>query len=210
MQKSYYSYEFSLLQFSICVSLPFFLSLLFLLYSPSSLFFFIFILCSIPFIFFSSMCHSRCYSGLVGQPFIPSSSSFLKVMMNKDFWNFSFYSNKLYFALNATASGGLLWIYQEDSEGFLECYAYLGGQPFVFHLWAFTSDGSGGPFILGLRMVGLVWSILKVRDLGGTFDDLLFHLLPLFWGMLFRSWASFLGKAYFGRVQDALNIFYGQ
>ena len=96
-----------------------------LLYSSSS-FFFILILCLILFIFFSDMCHSRCCSSLVGQSSIPLSSSFLEVMMNKDFWGFLFYSDKLSVALNATASGWLLWIYQEDLEGFLGCYVYLG------------------------------------------------------------------------------------
>lgn len=80
-----------------------------------------------------------------------------------------FYFDKLYVAINATMSGGLLWIYQEDSKGFLRCYAYLSGMPFVFRLWAFTSDGSGGPFFLGLWMVDPVWSILGVQDLGGYF-----------------------------------------
>nr|POF01596.1 aquaporin pip2-3 [Quercus suber] len=57
--------------------------------------------------------------------------------------------------------------------------AYLSGMPLVFHLWAFTSNGSRGPFMLGLRVVGLVWLISGVQDLRGTFDDSLFNLLPL-------------------------------
>ena len=63
------------------------------------------------FFFFSSMCHSRCCPSLVGQPSVPSSSSFLKIMMNKDFWGFLFYSNKLSVALNDMVLGRSLWIY---------------------------------------------------------------------------------------------------
>ena len=43
--------------------------------------------------------------------------------------------------------------------------------PLVFRIWAFTPNGSRGPFMLGLRVVGPVWSISGVQDLGGTFDD---------------------------------------
>ena len=38
-------------------------------------------------------------------------------MMNKDLWDLLFYYDKLYVALNATVSSGLLWIHQEDLEG---------------------------------------------------------------------------------------------
>ena len=106
-----------------------------------------------------------------------------------------------------------MWIYQDDLEGLcipwwnafdslaiLRYCTYLGGMPLVFHLQAFTSDCSGGPFILGLRVVGLVWSIPEVWDLGGSFDDLLYHLLPLFCDMLLCSWASSLGKAHYGSI----------
>ena len=154
--------------------------------------------------------------------------------MNKDFWGFLFYYDKLSVALNTIVSSGSLWIYQEDLEGFLECYvyhdgfikkiwrafsdamlsrwdvfgnldvlgycAYLGGMPLVFRLCAFTLDGSSGPFMLGLRVVGPVWLIFEVRDLGGTFDDFLFHLLPLFQGMCFHSWSPFLKMTHFGPV----------
>ena len=72
-------------------------------------------------------------------------------------------------------------------------------------LWYFTIrvltlNGSSGPFMFGLRVVGLVWSILGVRDLEGTFHNCLFYLLPLFQGMFFHSWALFLGKAHSGLV----------
>ena len=63
------------------------------------------------YIFFSSMCHSRCCPSLVGQPSVPSSSSFLEIMMNKDFWGFLFYSDKLSVALNDMVLGRSLWIY---------------------------------------------------------------------------------------------------
>ena len=63
----------------------------FFLYS-SSFFFFILILCLILFIFFSSLCHSRCCPSIVRQPSVPSNSSFLEVMMNKYLWGlFIFY-----------------------------------------------------------------------------------------------------------------------
>ena len=94
--------------------------------------------------------------------------------------------------------GGLSWMPCVSlwdvfgSSNVLEYCAYLDGVPLVFHLWAFTSDGSSGPSMLGLRVVYPVWSISRVQDLGGTFDDLLFHLLLLFRGMCFYSWASFL------------------
>ena len=78
--------------------------------------------------------------------------------------------------------------------------AYLGGMPLVFCLWAFTLDGSSGPFMLGLRVVGPIWSISGVRDLGGTFDDFLFLLLPLFRGMCCHSWAPFFKMTHFGHV----------
>ena len=97
----------------------------FFLYSPPS--FFILILCLILLIFFSSMCHSRCYLGLVGQPPIPSSSSFLEVMMSKFFWGFLFYYDKLFVALHDMVLGGSLWIYQEDVKGFLGHYVYHSG-----------------------------------------------------------------------------------
>ena len=51
------------------------------------------------------------------QPYVLSNSSFLKAMMNKDLWDLLFYYDKLYVALNATVSSGLLWIHQEDLEG---------------------------------------------------------------------------------------------
>lgn len=60
-------------------------------------------------------------------------------------------------------SGGLPWTLcvpwwdAFDSSAILEYCTYLSGMPLVFRLWAFTSDGSGGPFILGLRVVGPVW-----------------------------------------------------
>ena len=72
------------------------------------------------------------------------------------------------------------WYDVFDSSAVVEYGTYLGGMPFVFHLCAFISDSLGAPFILGLMVVGLVWSIPGVRDLEGTFDDLSFHLLPLF------------------------------
>ena len=154
--------------------------------------------------------------------------------MNKDFWGFLFYFDKLSVALNAIMSGGSLWIYQEDLEGSLGCYvyhdgfirkirrafldamlfrrdvfgssnilrycAYLSGMPLVFRLLAFSPNGSWGPFMLGLRVVGPVWSIFRVQDLGGTFDDFLFHLLPLLQGMCFHSWAPFLRMTHSGPV----------
>ena len=36
--------------------------------------------------------------------------------MNKDFWNFLSYSDKLSIALNVIMSGGIFMIYQEDPE----------------------------------------------------------------------------------------------
>ena len=36
--------------------------------------------------------------------------------MNKDFWNFLSYSNKLSIALNVIMSGGIFMIYQEEPE----------------------------------------------------------------------------------------------
>ena len=77
------------------------------LYFPS-FFFFILILCLVLFIFFSSMCHSRCCPNVVGQPSVPSGYSFLKVIMNKDFWGLLSYFDKLSIALNVTISSGLL------------------------------------------------------------------------------------------------------
>ena len=65
------------------------------------------------------MCNSRFCPDLVGQPFIPSDSSFLKVMMNKEFWGFFSYFDQLSVALNTIMLGGLLWIYQEDPESVL-------------------------------------------------------------------------------------------
>ena len=115
---------------TLCFTLLLLFVFFFLLYSSSS-FFFILILCLTLFIFFFSMCHSRCYSGLVGQPSVPWGSSFLKVMMNKDFWGFFFCSDKISVALNAIALGGLLWIYREDPEGFLWRYVYLGWMPLI-------------------------------------------------------------------------------
>ena len=47
--------------------------------------------------------------------------------MNKDFWGFLFYFDKLSIELNAIMSGGSLWIYQEDSKGYLERYVYHDG-----------------------------------------------------------------------------------
>ena len=67
---------------------PPFVCLLFPLYSSSP--FSILIMCLTLFIFFSSICHSRCCSDLVGQPSVPSRSPFLEVIMNKDFWGFLF------------------------------------------------------------------------------------------------------------------------
>ena len=75
------------------------------------------------------MCHSRCCLDVVGQPSVPSGSSFFKVMMNKDFWGFLSYSDKLSIALNVIVSGGIFLIivpggifliYQEDPERDLE------------------------------------------------------------------------------------------
>ena len=109
----------------------------FFLYSPSSSFF-ILILCLILLIFFSSMCHSRCCPSLVRQPPIPSSSSFLEVMINKDFWGFLFYYDKLYVALNDMVLGGSLWIYQEDLKGFLGRYVYHSG--FIRVIWSASLD----------------------------------------------------------------------
>ena len=64
---------------------------------------------------------------MVGQPSVPSSSSSLEVMMNKDFrgfffFFFFFFSNKLSVALIAIMLGGLLLIYQEDSEDILKYF----------------------------------------------------------------------------------------
>ena len=118
-----------------CVSLFFFLqlwkndplilSISSLLYSPSSSFF-ILIHYIIRLIFFSSMSYSRCCSNVVGQPSVPSCSPFPKVMMNKDFWGFLSYSDKLSIALNVIVSSGLLWIYQEDLESILRNPCILG------------------------------------------------------------------------------------
>ena len=58
--------------------------------------------------------------------FVPSGSSFVEVIMNEDFWGM-FYPNKLSVALNAITSSGQLWIQQEDLEGILRHYVYLGG-----------------------------------------------------------------------------------
>ena len=58
---------------------------------------------------------------------VPSSSSFVEVMMSEDFWGLLFYSDKLYVALNAITSGGSLWI--QYLEGVLEHYVYLDGMP---------------------------------------------------------------------------------
>ena len=67
--------------FSVTILILYFtLYLLFVFFSllySSSFFFFILILCLILFIFFFDMCHSRCYSSLVGQSSIPLSSSSL-------------------------------------------------------------------------------------------------------------------------------------
>jgi len=40
--------------------------------------------------------------------------------MNKDFWGFLSYSDKLSIALNVIVSGGIFLIYQEDPERDLE------------------------------------------------------------------------------------------
>ena len=101
--------------------------LFFFLYSSSSSSFCILILCLILLIFFSSMGHSRCSLGLVRQPSVPSSSSFLEVMMNKDFQGFLCYYDKLSVALNDIVLGGSLWILQEDLKGFLRRYVYHNG-----------------------------------------------------------------------------------
>ena len=65
---------------------------------------------------------------------VPSSSSFVEVMMSEDFQGLLFYSDKLYVALNAITSGGSLWIQQKDLEGVLEHYVYLDGMPQAFWL----------------------------------------------------------------------------
>ena len=107
---SHYVFHFSFLA-SISFSNPSKIALIclpsFLLYSPSS-FFFILILYLVLFIFFSSMCHSRCCLGVVGQLSVPSGSSFLEVIVNKNFWSLLFYFDKLFVALNAIMLGGLL------------------------------------------------------------------------------------------------------
>ena len=90
------------------------------------------------YIFFSSMCHSRCCPSLVGQPSVPSSSSFLEIMMNKDFWGFFFSSDKLSVALNDMVLGRSLWIYQEDSKGFLGRYVYHSG--IIKVIWRASSN----------------------------------------------------------------------
>ena len=111
----FFNYSSSKNLSSLCLS--------FLLYSSFS-FFIILILCLALLIFFSSMCHSRCCPNMVGQPFVPSNSSFVEVMVNKDFWGLLFYSNKLSVTLNAIVSGGLLWIYQEDSKDILKYFVH--------------------------------------------------------------------------------------
>ena len=60
---------------------------------------------------------------------VPSSSSFVEVMMSEDFWGLLFYSDKLYVALNAITLGGSLWIQLKDLEGVLGHYVYLDGMP---------------------------------------------------------------------------------
>ena len=45
---------------------------------------------------------------MVGSFSVPSNSSFVKIMMNKDFWGLLFYSDKLSVILNAITSNGSL------------------------------------------------------------------------------------------------------
>ena len=45
--------------------------------------------------------------------------------MSKDFWSLLFYLDKLFIALNATVSGELLWIYQENLEDILIYFVYI-------------------------------------------------------------------------------------
>ena len=54
------------------------------------------------------MCHNRCCPGVVGQLSVPSGSSFLEVIVNKNFWSLLFYFDKLFVALNGIMLGGLL------------------------------------------------------------------------------------------------------
>jgi len=44
--------------------------------------------------------------------------------MNKDFWGLLFYSEKLFVALNAMVSGGLIWIHQEDPEDIIGYFTH--------------------------------------------------------------------------------------
>lgn len=116
----------------------------FFLYTPS-VFFFILILCLVLFIFFSNKCHSSCCPDVVGQPSILSSSSFLKVIVNKDFWDLLSYFDKLFVVLNATVSSGLLWIYQEDLKGILGQFVHTSKRCF------------------GSLEHGLVWAIQSIN-----------------------------------------------
>ena len=124
---------FCFLSFSFTVqkNSPFIYLSSFFLY-PSSFFFFILILCLFIFIFFSSMCHSRCCLGIVEQPSVPLDSYFIEVMINKDFWGLLCYFDKLSVTLNAIVSSGLLWIHQEDPEGHPQTFcAYHGKMPLI-------------------------------------------------------------------------------
>ena len=80
----YLSLLFSL---KIRKNLPHFLSISSLLHSPSPSFL-ILIPSFMCFIFFSSTSISMSHLYLIRQPSIPSDSSFLNVIMNRDFWGF--------------------------------------------------------------------------------------------------------------------------
>ena len=124
------------------------------------------------------MCHSRCCLDVVGQPSVPSGSSFFKVMMNKDFWGFLSYSDKLSVALNVIMLGGTFLIYQEDSERESETsntsripwkgssIAWGIGWSGWYSQWAFTSSNSSGSFIIELiRFMSVVRLNYEVRSL---------------------------------------------
>ena len=92
--------------------------------------------------------------------------------MNKDLWDLLFYYDKLYVALNATVSSGLLWIHQEDLEGHPWTFcAYPSEMSQIAQNtnWcgqcdqqAFTLGDSSGLFMLGPGVMGHIKSNSEV------------------------------------------------
>ena len=83
---------------------------------------------------------------------VPSDSFFIEVMVNEDFGVYLFYSDKLSIALNAFTSSGQLCIQQEDLEGVLGHYVYIGGMSQAF--WLFSDSARTSQWCL--RSLGIL------------------------------------------------------